>query len=190
MTKRRSRNFNTMAGGVEENSSAESAQVFEHYRPLLYSIAYTILGSADAAQQMTNETLHLWLQKPDHSTQAARNFLVTTLATLCVDRLQCPNTPEPPPSITYPMAEMKDCALFDGSPASSIFLTFIVMLNRLTPTERIVFLLRTIFRYEYSQIAQALGMDEAECRKIAKRVKAYLTHNHFNFDQPLSLSQI
>jgi RNA polymerase sigma-70 factor, ECF subfamily len=65
-----------------------------------------------------------------------------------------------------------------------------VMLNRLTPTERIVFLLRTIFRYEYSQIAQALGMDEAECRKIAKRVKAYLTHNHFNFDQSLSLSQI
>jgi len=190
MTKRRSQNTKTMAGGVEDNSSAECAQVFEHYRPLLYSIAYTILGTAAAAQQMTNETLHLWLQARNHSARAARNFLVTTLATLCVDRLQSPDNPEAAPSIPYQMAEMKDCALFDGSPASSIFLTFIVMLNRLTPTERIVFLLRTIFRYEYPQIAQALGKDEAECRKIAKHVKAYLAHNHFSFDQSLSLSQI
>jgi RNA polymerase sigma-70 factor, ECF subfamily len=190
MTKRRSQKTKTMAGGVEENSSAECAQVFEHYRPLLYSIAYTILGTAAAAQQMTNETLHLWLQARNHSARAARNFLVTTLATLCVDRLQSPDNPEETPSIPYQMAEVKDCALFDGSPASSIFLTFIVMLNRLTPTERIVFLLRTIFRYEYPQIAQALGKDEAECRKIAKHVKAYLAHNHFSFDQSLSLSQI
>lgn len=187
MTKRCSRNFKTKVGGVEEKPSAESAQVFDHYRPLLYSIAYTILGTASDAQEMINETLRLWLQAPYHSTRTARSFLVTTLATLCVDRLQYPE--EAPLSATQAV-EMKDCALFDGSPASSIFLTFIVMLNRLTPIERIVFLLRTIFRYEYSQIAQALGKDEAECRKIAKRVKAYMTHNHFNFDQSLSLSQI
>jgi RNA polymerase sigma-70 factor (ECF subfamily) len=187
MTKRCSRNFKTKAGGIEENSSAEFVQVFDHYRPLLYSIAYTILGTASDAQAMINETLHLWLQRPDHSTGTARSFLVTTLAALCVDRLQRPA--EASPSATQAV-EIKDCSLFDGSPASSIFLTFIMMLNRLTPTERIVFLLRTIFRYEYSQIAQALGKDEAECRKIAKRVKAYITHNHFNFDQSLSLSQI
>jgi RNA polymerase sigma-70 factor (ECF subfamily) len=189
MTKRRSKNFKTKAGGVEENSSAESAQVFEHYRPLLYSIAYTILGTAAAAQQMMDETFRLWLQAQNHSARAARNFLVTTLAGLCVDSLQSADNPEAP-SITDQRAEMKDCALFDGTPASSIFLTFIVMLNRLTPAERIVFLLRTIFRYEYPQIAQVLGKDEAECRKIAKHVKAYLTHHHFNFDQSLSLSQI
>jgi RNA polymerase sigma-70 factor, ECF subfamily len=190
MTKRRSQNSTTMAGGVEGNSSAESAQVFEHYRPLLYSIAYTILGTAAAAQQMTDETLCLWLQAQNHSARAARNFLVTTLAGLCVDRLQPPDNPKAPLSIPSQRAEMKDCALFDGTPASSVFLTFIMMLNRLTPAERVVFLLRTIFRYEYSQIAQVLGKDEAECRKIAKHVKAYLTHNHFNFDQSLPLSQI
>jgi RNA polymerase sigma-70 factor (ECF subfamily) len=190
MTKRRSKNFKTMAEGVEENSPAETAQVFEHYRPLLYSIAYTILGTAAAAQQMTDETLRLWLQAQNHGAQAPRNFLVTTLAGLCVDSLQPAGNPEAPPSMPEQRAEIKDCALFDGTPASSIFLTFIVMLNRLTPTERIVFLLRTIFRYEYPQIAQVLGKDEAECRKIAKHVKAYLTRHHFNFDPSLSLSQI
>ena len=172
MTKRRSQNSTTVAGGVEGNSSAESAQVFEHYRPLLYSIAYTILGTAAAAQQMTDETLRLWLQAQNHSARAARNFLVTTLAGLCVDRLQPPDNPKAPPSIPSQRAEMKDCALFDGTPASSVFLTFIMMLNRLTPDERVVFLLRTIFRYEYPRLPRF----SARTKRSAARSRKCKSH--------------
>lgn len=185
-------NVKIMAGGVQNNADPEFVRIFERYRPLLFSIAYSILGIVADAQDMTRETLHRWLQHPDHRPSRARIFLVTTIATLCVDYLQHTEIRHGNRVPVEPGANSCQCRLSDGAGLNSISTTCLTLLNRLTPTERVVFLLEVIFRYDYSQIAHALGKDEAQCRKIAHRVKAYMIRNRAraDFSPSLHVSQI
>src|SRR5262249_53573779 len=161
----RYRSLRLMSGGAENKASAESVQVFEQYRPLLCSIACTILGTVADALEVTEEALRRWLQTSDHNIKTARTFLVTTIATLCIDRLQHSESPEARAPFTNQHEGPVESTVA-GCSGGSISLTFLIMLNRLTPTERIIFLLRTIYRYEYSQIARAIGKDEAQCQEI------------------------
>jgi RNA polymerase sigma-70 factor (ECF subfamily) len=53
-------------------------------------------------------------------------------------------------------------------------MAFLVLLERLTPVERAVFLLREVFDYEYSEVAQTVGKDEANCRQILRRARQHV----------------
>src|SRR5262249_10348554 len=132
-----------MSGGAENKASAEFVRIFEQYRPLLFSIACTILGAVTDAMEMTEETLRRWLQISDHNIKTARTFLVTTIATLCIDHLQHSESPEARATFTNRHERSVEPTVA-GCSGGSISLTFLIMLNRLTPTERIIFLLRTI----------------------------------------------
>jgi RNA polymerase sigma-70 factor, ECF subfamily len=180
-----------MSGGAQNKASAEFMQIFEQYRPLLFSIACTILGTVADASAMTEETLQRWLQTSDHTIENARTFLVTTIATLCIEQLQPQESPKTSAIFTEQHKGPVESAMASCS-GGSISLTFLIMLNRLTPTERIIFLLRTIYRYEYSQIARAIGKGEAQCQEIGDRVKAYMASSRagLNFSSSLYVSQM
>lgn len=166
-----------MVGEDQETQNAELARLFERYRSLLFSIAYSIVGIATDAQELTQETFQRWLRYPEHNPSNARVFLVTTVAALSIDYLQhmeavqedsasleagCQDSQSPP----------------SGYPGySSTSMAVLRLLSQLTAVERIVFLLQAVFRYDYSQIAEAVGRDEAECRKIVRRVKAFMVRN-------------
>ena len=64
--------------------------------------------------------------------------------------------------------------LFRSSVDESLSMAFLVLLERLTPVERAVFLLREVFDYEYSEIAQTVGKDEANCRQILRRARQHM----------------
>ena len=66
----------------------------------------------------------------------------------------------------------------------SISMAFLVLLERLTPVERAVFLLREVFDCEYAEIAQALGKDEANCRQIFRRARGHIAEARTRFDAP------
>ena len=181
-----------MAGGVDDNVSAELTQVFDQYRPLLFSIAYTILGIVSDTQDLMEETFRCWLQTSDHNPKRARTFLVTTIATLCIDHLQYAAFPDTKSASLDQKIKPPECSMDSCLADSSISLAFLTMLNRLTHTERIIFLLRTIFRYEFSQIAQVVGKDEEQCQQVAERIKAYMAGNRADLDMNpyLYMSQI
>src|SRR5438309_1749302 len=148
---------------------------FDQYRSLLFSIAYRMLGSVADAEDMLQETFIRWQQASDSDIRSPRAFLVTIISRLCINHLQSARVqreeyvgqwlPEP---IVTDAASDPTTAMWAGE---SISMAFLVLLERLNPIERAVFLLREVFDYDYTAIAAAVGRTETNCRQILRRAK-------------------
>lgn len=147
-------------------------------RPLLFSIAYRMLGSASDAEDVLQDA---WLRyrSVDQSTvRSPRAFLTTVVTRLCLDRLKSarkareeyvgPWLPEP---VLTSELESPETML---ERAESVTLAFLVLLERLSPEERAVFLLKDVFDYEHSEIAEILGTTTENSRQLLHRAKAHL----------------
>jgi RNA polymerase sigma-70 factor, ECF subfamily len=152
---------------------------FDQYRGLLFSVAYRMLGTVADAEDMLQETFIRWQQAPDEEIRSPRAFLVTIISRLCINHLQSARVqreeyvgqwlPEPIP--TDPGNDPLGLIRID----ESLSMAFLVLLERLTPVERAVFLLREVFEYEYSEIAAVLGQSEANCRQILRRARQHVS---------------
>jgi len=151
---------------------------FDQYRSLLFSVAYRMLGSVADAEDMLQETFIRWQQAPDEEIRSPRAFLVTIISRLCINHLQSARVQReeyvgqwlPEPIVTGPGSDPLEIIRVD----ESLSMAFLVMLERLTPVERAVLLLREVFEYEYSEIAAVLGQSEANCRQILGRAKQHV----------------
>jgi RNA polymerase sigma-70 factor, ECF subfamily len=151
---------------------------FYQYRSLLFSVAYRMLGSVADAEDMLQETFIRWQRAPDAEIRSPRAFLVTIISRLCINHLQSARVQReeyvgqwlPEPIVTSPGSDPLEIVRID----ESLSMAFLVMLERLTPVERAVFLLREVFEYEYSEIAVVLGQSEANCRQILGRAKRHV----------------
>jgi RNA polymerase sigma-70 factor (ECF subfamily) len=151
---------------------------FDQYRSLLFSVAYRMLGSVADAEDMLQETFMRWQQAPDQEIRSPRAFLVTIISRLCINHLQSARVQReeyvgtwlPEPIVSGPGSDPLELVRVD----ESLSMAFLVMLERLTPVERAVFLLREVFEYEYSEIANVLGQSEANCRQILSRARQHV----------------
>jgi RNA polymerase sigma-70 factor, ECF subfamily len=152
--------------------------VFNTDRPLLFSIAYRMLGSASDAEDVLQDA---WLRYSgvDRSTIRSPRALATTIVTrLCLDRLKSaratreeyigPWLPEP---VLTSEVEGPDTML---QRSESVTLAFLVLLEKLSPEERAVFLLKEVFEYEHAEIAEMLGTTAENSRQLLHRAKARL----------------
>ena len=152
---------------------------FDQYRGLLFSIAYRMLGSVADAEDMLQETYIKWQEVTDENIRSPRSYLVTILSRLCINHLQSAQVQReeyigvwlPEPIITDSGNGPFDLIKVD----ESISMAFLVLLERLTPTERAVFLLREVFEYEYSEIGSIIRQSEVNCRQILKRARQHIT---------------
>jgi RNA polymerase sigma-70 factor, ECF subfamily len=152
---------------------------FDQYRSLLFSVAYRMLGSVADAQDMLQEAFIRWQQAPDEDIRSPRAFLVTIISRLCINHLQSARVQReeyvgqwlPEPLVTDPGNDPLRIIRVD----ESLSMAFLVLLERLTPVERAVFLLREVFEYEYSEIAAVLGQSEANCRQILRRARQHVS---------------
>lgn len=182
-----------MAGGNNNIARSHSAEIFEQYRPVLYSLAYDILGIDADAQRMVEEVFARWLSSPDQAMENARTFLVVSIASLCMRQLERTQRLEGAQASTCPFTSGTGQCAPQGLPVThSISAACLLLLNQLTPVERIAFLLRTAFRWNYAQIARTLDQDEAQCRRMVKRIKRYMAFNRsvLTPSSPPDLSQI
>jgi RNA polymerase sigma-70 factor (ECF subfamily) len=153
--------------------------MFDQYRSLLFSVAYRMLGSVADAEDMLQETFIRWQQAPDDDIRSPRAFLVTIISRLCINHLQSARVQReeyvgqwlPEPIVTGPGSDPLAVIRVD----ESLSMAFLVLLERLTPVERAVFLLREVFEYEYSDIAAVLGQSEANCRQILRRARQHVS---------------
>jgi RNA polymerase sigma-70 factor (ECF subfamily) len=150
-------------------------EVFDGYRPLLFSIAYRMLGGVMDAEDVVQEAYLRWRGASEGEVRSPRAYLSAVVTRLCIDHLRSarvrreeyvgPWLPEPLP--TGPGSD-------DAGPAGldeSLSMAFLVLLESLTPTERAVFLLREVFDYDYAEVSHIVGKSEANCRQIARRAR-------------------
>lgn len=160
---------------------------FEHYRPLLFSIAYRMLGSVMEAEDMVQETYLRYAAVPPESIHSLKSFLCTIVTRLSLDQLKSARMQResyygpwlPEPVLTGDGAEQPFAALARDE---TISMAFLVLLENLNPVERAVFLLREVFDYDYAEIAQIVSRSETACRQIFSRAKKFITKQRPRFE--------
>jgi RNA polymerase sigma-70 factor, ECF subfamily len=156
------------------------AEQFEAYRPLMFSIAYRMLGRVTEAEDMVQEAYLRYQATPADQIMSHKAFLSTIITRLCLNQLQSaraqreayigPWLPEPVlTGVDERFAPLQQAELHE-----SLALAFLVLLEQLTPVERAVFVLREVFDYEYAAIAAIVGKAEAACRQLFSRAKRHI----------------
>ncbi len=154
---------------------------FETYRPLMFSIAYRMLGSATEAEDIVQEAYLRYQAAKTDEIVSHKAFLSTIVTRLCLNQLQSahmqretyvgPWLPEPilsdQVSIPAQQAELHE----------SISMAFLTILEELSPLERAVFLLREVFDYEYAEVAEIIGKEETACRQLFSRARKHITEH-------------
>lgn len=167
------------------NEPEETTRIFQEYRLLLFSIAYRMLGSASDAEDIVQEAFLRWLQSSDKAIQSPKAYLSTIVVRLCLDQLRSAREKRevyagfwlPEPVATGQMPELAETA----AQAEALSLAFLLMLEKLNPLERAIFLLREVFEYEYSEIAAIVEKSEANCRQIFHRAWQHLDKDRPRF---------
>ncbi len=155
--------------------------IFEEHRPLLFSIAYRMLGSRADAEDMVQETFLRWRQQDAIEVRSAKAWLIATITRLSIDQLRSARRrreeyvgvwlPEP----LVGAADEKTSPVQLAALTDSLGLAFMHLLEELKPVERAVFLLREAFDYSYAEIAAIVDKSEANCRQLFARAKSHLS---------------
>jgi RNA polymerase sigma-70 factor (ECF subfamily) len=154
---------------------------FEAHRPLLFSIAYRMLGSASEAEDVLQDTWLRARQDEDADVRSPRAYLTTIVTRLCIDHLRSAERTRmeyPGPWLPEPLAEPNQES---AELASSLTTAFLVLLEQLAPTERAVFLLREVFALDFDEIARSVGKSEANTRQILTRARGRLRDSRPRF---------
>jgi RNA polymerase sigma-70 factor (ECF subfamily) len=153
------------------------AEEFEKLRPLLFAIAYRIIGSVSEAEDAVQET---WLRYQASPTQptSTRAFLSAVVTRISIDVLRSARVRRetyvgqwfPEPLLTDPYEDPARSAEL----ADSVSMAALLLLERLSPLERAVFVLRDVFAFGFPEIASAVGRSEAACRQLAVRARRHM----------------
>ena len=158
---------------------------FEALRPLLFAIAYRILGSVSEAEDAVQET---WLRydgtaTPPSSTKAFLSAIVTrisidVLRSARSRREQYVGTWFPEPLVSDPYQDPARAAEL----ADSVSMAALLLLEQLSPLERAVFVLREVFAFDFGEIAEVVGRTPDACRQLAVRARAHMDAGRPRFE--------
>ncbi|MFE5555271.1 RNA polymerase sigma-70 factor [Streptomyces sp. NPDC056544] len=150
---------------------------FEDLRSLLFSIAYRILGSVSEAEDAVQET---WLRFDASATRPAstKAFLSTTVTRLSIDVLRSARVRReeyvgpwfPEPLLDDPYTDPARSVEL----ADSVSMAALLLLERLSPLERSVFVLQEVFAFGFDEVATAVGRSEAACRQLLVRARQHM----------------
>jgi len=158
---------------------------FEELRPLLFAIAYRIWGSVSEAEDGVQET---WLRYEASPTQptSTKAFLSVVVTRISIDVLRSARRRReeyvgawfPEPLVTDPYEDPQRSAEL----ADSLSMAALLLLERLTPLERAVFVLREVFGFDFPEVASAVGRSEAACRQLAVRARRHMDEGRPRFE--------
>jgi RNA polymerase sigma-70 factor (ECF subfamily) len=171
-----------------KDMTVDTAEVFEELRPLLFSIAYRMLGSVAEAEDIVQETFVRFQRAVEDGTEieSPKAYLAATTTRLAIDHLRSARVRReryvgtwlPEPLVTDPEPE----AAQHAETADSLSLAFLVVLESLSPVERAVFLLREVFDYGYDEIARVVGKSEDNTRQLAVRARRRVEERRPRFE--------
>lgn len=155
-----------------------SSAAFTDLRALMFSIGYRMLGSVNEAEDMVQDAFVRYQQalRDGAAIAAPKAYLSAVVTRLCIDRVRsAPKRREAYVGQWLPEPLLTDGGAADpaahAEQADSLSMAFLLVLERLNPVERAVFLLYDVFGYSYEEIAAIVGKNEANCRQLAARAR-------------------
>ncbi|WP_247053112.1 RNA polymerase sigma-70 factor [Mycolicibacterium sp. F2034L] len=169
---------------MTDHVRTEHAERFTLLRPLLFTIAYEILGSATESDDVLQESYLRWAEVDLTTVQDTKAYLAQLVTRQALNSLRAqsrrredyvgPWLPEPLLTEADPSA---DVVL-----AESVSMAMLVVLETLSPDERAVFVLREVFGFGHDEIAAALGRSAAAVRQMAHRAREHVQSRRKRFD--------
>ncbi|MGZ4122855.1 MAG: RNA polymerase sigma-70 factor [Tumebacillaceae bacterium] len=167
---------------TKEGTNIDTQDLYTEYKPLLFSLAYRMLGTVMDSEDMVQETFVAYDGVREvHDIQNQRAYLCKMLTNRCLDFLRSAKhrrevyvgtwLPEP---IVWREDRGDHDPMRELLSRDDLTMAYLLMMETLTPTERAVFVLREAYQYEYAEIADLVGKSEINCRKIHSRVKQKL----------------
>ncbi|MGH3052451.1 MAG: RNA polymerase sigma-70 factor [Gaiellaceae bacterium] len=154
----------------------------EELRPYLFAIAYRMLGSVAEAEDVVQEAF-LRYHEADVQAESPKAYLATVTTRLAIDQLRSARARrEVYPGEWLPEPIVDDEAVRHAETADSLSLTFLHLLEKLSPVERAVFLLREVFDYPYDEVGRIVGKSPDNCRQILTRARKHMDEGRRRFE--------
>jgi RNA polymerase sigma-70 factor (ECF subfamily) len=171
-------------GALMSTNSGPGLNVVMGERRQLINVAYRLLGSLADAEDVVQETYARWYAMSPEQQQAIQSpggWLTTVASRICLDLLGSARArrenyvgewiPEPVPDSTeWQPADPADRVTLD----ESVNMAFLVVLDSMTPAERVAFILHDVFRYPFAEVAEIVGRTPAACRQLATSARRRL----------------
>ena len=161
---------------------------YRELRPLLFSIAYRMVGSVSEAEDLVQEAFLRFHRAVASGAEvdSARAYLSAVTTRLAIDHLRSARVRRE----RYVGAWLPEPLVTEGEPgpadhaetADTLSMAFLVLLERLSPVQRAVFLLHDVFGYPYGEIARLVGRSEDNCRQIAARARRHVEAGRPRFE--------
>ena len=167
-------------------TSTADIEAFQAHRARLFAIAYRLLGSAGAAEDAVQDTFLRWNAADRVGIVNPVAWLTTVLTNVCRNELTSARARRetyvgewlPEPVLTE---DATLGPLDSAQQRESVSMAMLLLLERLSPAERAVFVLREAFDYGHREIAEVLGLSEANCQQLYRRAKAHIDQDRPRF---------
>ncbi|SDM50546.1 RNA polymerase sigma-70 factor, ECF subfamily [Fictibacillus solisalsi] len=154
----------------------QSEQLFTDHRPLLFSLAYRMLGSVQDAEDIIQDVFIALNDKDTGHIQNQKAYLCKMVTNRCIDQLKSARNQRehyvgtwlPEPLLTDNTSQNPSDYV---SMRESVSTAYLLLLQQLSETERAVFLLKEVLDYSYKDIADIVGKSSSNCRQIFHRAK-------------------
>jgi RNA polymerase sigma-70 factor (ECF subfamily) len=166
----------------------ESDEAYQELRPLLFSIAYRMVGSVSEAEDIVQESFLRFHRAVREGAQvdSPKAYLSAVTTRLAVNHLRSARVRReryvgtwlPEPLLT----DTAEDAAQHAETADSVSMAFLVLLESLSPVERAVFLLREVFGYGYDEIGEVVGKTQGNCRQLAARARRHVEARRPRFE--------
>lgn len=147
----------------------------DNYQQILFPYAYNILGSVDDAQDTVQEVLTRFFSTPKEDIRDEKNYLIKSVINQAIDQKKRNSRVVSPAAVWLPEpVATEDAADRDVYLKDILSYSLMVLMEKLPPLERAVFILSESFEYPHREIAEILSVTEEHSRKLLSRAKARL----------------
>jgi RNA polymerase sigma-70 factor, ECF subfamily len=176
--------------GTLSSRRRKVAEAYADLRPLLFSIAYRMLGSVSEAEDIVQESFLRYqgaLAEQSSEIESPKAYLSAVTTRLAIDHLRSARVrKESYVGEWLPEPLLTEETPLDGAryveEADSLSMAFLLLLERLTPVERAVFLLHDVFDYDYDEVSRIVGKSEDNCRQLATRARRHIAEAKPRFE--------
>jgi RNA polymerase sigma-70 factor (ECF subfamily) len=157
--------------------TSEHAERFTLLRPLLFTIAYEILGSATESDDVLQNSYLRWSQVDLSTVRDTKSYLAQLVTRQALNALRADARRREDyigPWLPEPLLLDEQDPSADVVLAESVSMAMLVLLETLGPDERAVFVLREVFGFDYAEIASAVGKSVSAARQIAHRAREHV----------------